>query len=68
MMTPNPVMLKVSIVSRYGVDVIRPECELSKGFVKLLRQKTFTSEDVRLIKDLGYVFEVVVKEEPRRVL
>lgn len=68
MTTPNPIMLKVSIVSRYGVDVIRPECDLSKGFVKLLRQKTFTSEDVRLIKDLGYVFEVIVTEPVRRVL
>lgn len=60
--------LKVSIVSRYGVETIRPECETSKKFCALIQQKTFTHEDVRRIKDLGYVFEVVVKEEPRRTL
>ena len=60
--------LKVSIVSRYGVDTIRPECDLARKFCTLIQQKTLTSEDVRRIKDLGYVFEVIVKDEPRRTL
>lgn len=49
--------LFVSVSKPYGVETIRPECELSRGFAELLKQKTLTAGDVELIKRLG--FEVV---------
>lgn len=57
------LVLKVSIVSRYGVETIYPECETARKLCVLIQQRTFTQEDVRRIKDIGFAFEVVTKDE-----
>ena len=41
----------------YRVEIFRPNCELSKLFAELLKQKTLTREDVEQIKKIG--FEII---------
>ncbi len=50
----------VTVENVYGRRTIRPECELSRVFCRLLKQKTLTDEDVKTIKELGY--EIKTKE------
>lgn len=53
-------VLKVSVSNPYGVETFYPKCALSRGFARLLKQKTLTKSDVELIKTLGFEF---VQEE-----
>lgn len=59
-MEPLRGVLKVSVSHPYGVETFYPRCALSKGFARLLGQKTLTKGDVELIKGLGFEF---VQEE-----
>lgn len=52
--------LIVSVVDYFGRTTIKPECELSRLFAELLRQRTLTPDDVERIKRLGY--EIRTKE------
>lgn len=54
-------ILYVTVINHYGRETIRPECELSRKFCDLLRQKTLTRFDVNRIKELGYIIKI--KEE-----
>lgn len=38
----------------YGNTVIYPKCEKAQLFAKLLNQKTLTTENLDIIKQLGY--------------
>ncbi len=61
---PNPQhspTLKVSLIEYYGRETIKPECDLSRLFCKLLKQRTLTRENVETIKLLGYTFETIHK-------
>ena len=49
--------LTVTIVEYFGRVTIRPECELSRKFCRLLEQKTLTQYDIERIKELGYVIK-----------
>ena len=51
--------LKVKIKNVYGNEMIYPVCEDSKVFANLTNSKTLTEQSRRLIKSLGYKFEVV---------
>lgn len=57
----NNRTLRVRVAGRYGVETIYPECETSRLFCKLLKQKTLTRENVERIKALGYVVETIEK-------
>lgn len=50
--------IQVVIKQVYGRETIYPECEKAKLFAKIKGQKTLTSDDIRVIKDLGYKIEV----------
>ena len=54
----DTMIIYVCVESVYGRDTIRPDCEVSKSFCKLLKQKTLTKEDVETIKELGYVIKM----------
>lgn len=43
-----------------GRETYRPECPVSMGFARLLKQKTLTRENIDAIKDMG--FEVKEKQ------
>ena len=43
----------------YGNELVYPICKDAKLFVNLLKQETFTSDDIARIKSLGYVFKHV---------
>jgi hypothetical protein len=51
----------VQVVMRetYGVERIYPVCEIANIFTRLTRQKTFSHENIALIKQLGYAVVVV---------
>lgn len=53
------VSIQVQIKNVYGVQKIYPACDKAKLFAKLVGQTTLTSQDIRVIKDLGYTVEVV---------
>lgn len=44
----------VTYVEWYGKETFKPQCEISRAFCKLLKQKTLTKEDIETIKELGY--------------
>ena len=50
--------LTVEIKKVYGVDRIYPACSKSLALSKLIGRKTFSRQEVNLIKDdLGYTFK-----------
>jgi len=51
--------IQVLIKNIYGRETIYPVCDQAKIFASLAGQKTLTSREIRLIKDLGYSIEVV---------
>lgn len=51
---------KIRIKNVYGNDLIYPACDISNQFVRLTGRKTFTKENMEIIKSLGYVIEQVI--------
>jgi hypothetical protein len=51
--------VQVVIRETYGVERIYPVCEIANIFTRLTRQKTFSHENIALIKQLGYAVVVV---------
>lgn len=56
--------IQVQIKNVYGNETIYPICATSKLLAALAKQKTFTNREINLLKDLGYVIEVVT-DQPR---
>lgn len=52
-MNEKPTMI-VRVDKAYGNTLIYPECEISRIFTKLLKAKSLTPEQIKLIKELGY--------------
>lgn len=50
--------IKVQIKNVYGQPRIYPACDTAKKFLRLTGGKTFSKQDIELIKQLGYVVEV----------
>jgi len=50
--------LLVNLRNVYGNETIYPACEKSHLLAEFKKQKTFTSLDVKLLKQLGYTFEL----------
>jgi hypothetical protein len=51
--------VQVAVRETYGVERIYPVCEIANIFTRLTRQKTFSHENIALIKQLGYTVIVV---------
>lgn len=51
--------IQVRIQYSYGKEFIYPICEQAKVLASLVNQKTFTREDIKKIKELGYRIEIV---------
>lgn len=51
-------VIKVSIESIYGREVIRPLCDTGEMFCRMLGQKTLTRSDIEVLKEIGFVFQV----------
>jgi hypothetical protein len=51
-------MITVEIKSVFGNEKIYPVSVEAHTFAKLIRQKTFTEQDIAIIKDLGYEVQV----------
>lgn len=56
------IQLTVRIKNVYGKPLVYPVCEQSKLLAKLADKITFTTEDIKIIEQLGYEFKV---ETPR---
>lgn len=52
-------IVQVVVRETYGVERIYPVCEIANIFTRLTRQKTFSHENIALIKQLGYAVVVV---------
>ena len=50
--------VRVEIRSVYGNDLIYPCNDEAKNFSRLVNKKTFSKEDLAIIKDLGFEIEV----------
>ena len=50
--------IKVTVHHSYGRKIIRPACMDSELFVYLSKNKTLTTDDIGLIKRLGYTVTV----------
>ena len=55
--------LKVKIENVYGTKLVYPVCEKSKLLANLTNNKTLTEHSRRLIKLLGYSFEIVMEDK-----
>lgn len=53
--------ITVLIKNVYGNETIYPACETAKKFATLTGKKTFSMNDINLIKTLGY--SVVVEQK-----
>lgn len=51
--------IQVYIKNVYGNELIYPVCDKAQCFAKLKSQKTLTSYDISIIKQLGFEIEVV---------
>lgn len=51
--------IQVRVDSKYGVERIYPISEDAQIFAAMLRQATFTRDNIKYIKLLGYEIEVV---------
>lgn len=49
--------IKVIRFKPYRIEIFRPNCELSRLFAELLKQKSLTREDIEAIKRIG--FEII---------
>ena len=57
--TNNMIMIiTVEIKTEYGQERIYPVCDEAKSFAKIAGTKTLTRETCKLIKQLGYTFDV----------
>lgn len=55
--------IKVTVHHSYGRKIIRPACINSELFTYLSNNKTLTSDDIGLIKRLGYTVTVTNMDE-----
>jgi hypothetical protein len=55
----QPKKVQVKIKSVYGVDKIYPINEEAQIFAEMIGQRTLTMDNIKYIKLLGYVVEVV---------
>lgn len=46
--------IQVSVKNVYGNEMIYPQCETAKKFLKLTGKKTFSTQDLNTIRLLGY--------------
>jgi hypothetical protein len=51
--------IQVAIKQVYGVERIYPICEIAKKLNRLMNSKTFTRDNIQVIKSLGYSVEVI---------
>lgn len=54
--------IKVEIKDAFGRENIYPRCPVSELFARLVKQKTLTREDIKIIKELGFTIEQVKEE------
>ncbi len=54
--------LKVKIKNVFGNKTIYPLCEKGKLLAAFKKQITFTPNDVEMLKELGYTFNVATEE------
>lgn len=52
------IEIHVRIRNVYGNELVYPACDTSKALAELAGHKTFTAQDMRIIKSLGYDFKV----------
>ena len=52
------MLILVEIKNNYGVKCVYPVNETGKLFAELSGKKTFSQNDIKIIKELGYTFEV----------
>ncbi len=57
--TPSKPTIKVMLRDVYGEEKVYPACPQSEIFAQLAKQKTLTYQQINLIKDLGFVVEIV---------
>ncbi len=56
---PSKPTIKVMLRDVYGEEKVYPACPQSEIFAQLAKQKTLTYQQINLIKDLGFVVEIV---------
>lgn len=64
--------IKLQVRSAYGVERIYPRCETSNWLVILTGRKTFLTQDLEILNQLGYEIEWVPSSidfdhEPKKV-
>jgi len=50
--------ITVRITKNYGVSAIYPACDNSRLFARLAGKKTLSTNDLKIIKELGYLVGV----------
>ena len=50
--------LLVKVKSIYGIEKVYPDCEMGQLLAQLTGKKTFTNDNLGLLKKLGYTFKV----------
>lgn len=51
-------VIRVTVRNTYGVDRVYPTNVLGQKLAQLVNRRTFTPEDIRILKSIGYKFEM----------
>ena len=57
----NEQSINVEIKNVYGNDLIYPINENGMKFARLLKKKTLTKDELKIIKELGFTIDVISK-------
>jgi hypothetical protein len=50
--------VQVKVIHKYGVERIYPINDTAKLLCQLMRSKSFTRDDIKVVKELGYTIDV----------
>ena len=50
--------IKIEIKQAYGRRLVYPKCDTSRKLARLAATKTFTDDHLKILRDLGYSFEI----------
>ena len=55
--------LKLTQKTSYGVERFYPECDISRSMASLMGQSTFTRDQLKVMKKMGFELENVTPRE-----
>lgn len=55
-------LIKVELKNQYGRILAYPRCATSVSLCELIKQNSFTSDDIRKLKEIGFEIETIERK------